>query len=355
MHRRNLLAGCRRGHRLRPASTRAGGVREGRLRRDPVRARRRDRHPDARRLAARREGARRQDGRPAGRDDGDRRRAEAGRGAGQGAGGDRARSRRFRRGRGIQQHPAGDLPAGHGEQDDPGQLQRRHLDLRRQRLQSVFLRDLLPKRPDTRDDGAGRAGFRLQAGGGDRAELPGRQGRRRRVREPLQGRGAGRDLRAADPARLLGRGGQDRRRQAGCGVRLHARRPGGKPGAPVPAGGAGGHSIPVDLHGGRGDPAGAGRCGARLLQRGRLGAEPRQSAQPGLREGFRGGVQLRARELCRAELRRGGADRYGRACRQRGPCEQGGAAGGDGEGGFSPPSGASSTSGRTTSPCRISG
>ena len=55
--------------------------------------------------------------------------------------------------------------------------------------------------------------------------------------------------------------------------------------------------LPLGLHGRRVDAAGAAGCGARLLRRRELGAEPRQSAEQGVRRGVREGIQRGARLL----------------------------------------------------------
>ena len=117
---------------------------------------RRDRHPvgtgrgarrtGARRLCARGQGPRRQDGRQGCRGRGRRRRTEAGRRRHQSQGPARARQGRFRRRPDLLQHPAGDPQAGHRYKDVPDQPERRTIELRRQGMQSVLLRDLVPER-----------------------------------------------------------------------------------------------------------------------------------------------------------------------------------------------------------------
>ena len=81
-----------------------------------------------------------------------------------------------------------------------------------------------------------RAGHRLQEGVPDGAELPGGQGRARRLQALLQGRDRRRGLRAAEPARLLGRARQDRGREARCDLRVPAGRHGRELRQAVPPG-----------------------------------------------------------------------------------------------------------------------
>ena len=56
-------------------------------------------------------------------------------------------------------------------------------------------------------------------------------------------------------------------------------------------------AVPVRLHGRRVDPAGAAGRRARLLRRRQLGAQPRQSAEQGVRRRLREGIRRGARQL----------------------------------------------------------
>ena len=56
-------------------------------------------------------------------------------------------------------------------------------------------------------------------------------------------------------------------------------------------------NVPLRLHGRRVDAAGAAGRRARLLRRRELGAQPRQSAEQGVRRGLREGIQRGAGDL----------------------------------------------------------
>ena len=118
----------------------------------------------------------------------------------------------------------------------PDQPERRPLAARRQGLQPVLLRHLLPERPAAGGARQVRAGQGLQEGLPAGAQLSGRQGHDRRLQEALQRRDRRRGLHAAGPARLLRRARQDRRRQARRVLRVHAGRHGRQPRQAVPPG-----------------------------------------------------------------------------------------------------------------------
>ena len=176
------FAGCCR------HSGRSAGEDQGRHHRDAVGTRRRARPAIPRRFSARGQGARRQDGRQGRRGRRRRRRTQARRRRDQGQGPARAREGRFRGRADLLQHPAGHSPAGDREQDVPDQPERGPVELRRQGVQPVLLRDLLPERPGSRDPRQGRTGPRLQARLRAGAELSGRQGFGGRIQARLQGR-----------------------------------------------------------------------------------------------------------------------------------------------------------------------
>ena len=116
------------------------------------------------------------------------RRAETRRSRRQGQAARRARQGRLRRRPDLLQHPDGDRKADHGSQCLPDQPERRHLDARRQGLQPVLLRHILPERPAAGGAGQIRAGQGFQEGLPAGAQLSGRQGHDRRLQEALQGR-----------------------------------------------------------------------------------------------------------------------------------------------------------------------
>ena len=232
-----------------------------------------------RRLHARHQARRRQARRARHDSDGAGRRAETRRGGRQGQAADRARQGRLRGRPDLLQHPDGDPQADHGSRRVPDQPQRRPLAARRQGLQPVLLLHLLPERPAAGGARQVRAGQGVQEGLPAGAQLSGRQGHDRRLQEALQRRDRRRGLHAAGSARLLGRAGQDRGRQARRLLRLHAGWHGREPRQAIPPGRARQHSVPVGLHGRRVDAAGPAGCSRRLLLRHDLGAQHRHAAR----------------------------------------------------------------------------
>ena len=109
------------------------------------------------------------------------------------------------------------------------------------------------------------------------------------------------------------------------------------------------------LHGGRGDAAGAGRCGARLLLRGTLGAEHGQRAEHALRRATSRPATTTSRPAMPRRPMTARCCWTAPSAGRRQPGEQGRAARGDPRRPISAPCAAPSASARTTTPCRISG
>ena len=151
---------------------------------------------------------------------------------------------------------------------------------------------------NARDDGQIRAGFRPQEGVLDGPQLSGRQGRARRLQALLQGRGGGRSLRPAQPARLRRRTVEDRGGFARRHFRVPARRHGRQLRQAVPSGRFGRQGqVPLRLHRRRGNPAGAAGRRARLLWRRNWAPNIDNSAEQGVRGGLREGIRRRAGDL----------------------------------------------------------